>query len=329
MKKAKADIKYYVNVVLMCLLAFAAGYVTSPPLGKYSSFMLLIPIAAASGFVKANAAAKAVVFAACGYLLNSFYGGGTVRSAVCAVLCALCAAVCHYAAELIAGKKAWSVIAGVLLIMFTAIPHAAALGSPFAASESDAGIFNYISDTYGDEDCTVSGLRYDVLERSFYAEISPRGDVSQKYRVSYEDGSVRDAFRAYVEKSAMAETRAAIVAALRAEYPDGKFEVVSEKTVNVFSGSAGPRNMVFSVYISAYVDYAEFARRAGAYASTVRKAGVDFAYLVFYGGRAGEYFRRITLRGIGGPERGAAEFVDPVPSRRFFNRVFGVRTVAG
>ena len=49
MKKPAIDIKYYVNIVLLCLLAFAAGYVTSPHMGKYSSFMLLIPITAAGG----------------------------------------------------------------------------------------------------------------------------------------------------------------------------------------------------------------------------------------------------------------------------------------
>ena len=66
MKKPKVDIKdikYYVNIVLMCLLAFAAGYVVSPHMGKYSSFLLLIPIAVASGFVRVNVFAKAAVFA--------------------------------------------------------------------------------------------------------------------------------------------------------------------------------------------------------------------------------------------------------------------------
>ena len=328
MKRPSFDYKYYVNILLMCLLAFAGGYVTSPHLGKFSSFMFLVPIAAACGFLRINIWVKALTFAACGYLLNSFYSGGMARSASCAALCGVFVIICSYAAELILTKKAARITLGAFMIMLTFFLHAAILGSPFAAVKSENAIREYADREYG-ETFEISGLKYDIENRRFYAELTPRADLSRHFEVWYENGRVHDGCRDYVLKTTMGEARSALVSALRARFPDDGFDVVSEKTVNAAPGAAVPQDMVFSVYIHAYVDDAEFVKRARAYAAAARDAGAEYAYLVFYGGRAGSYYRTVTLRGRGDLERCAPEFINPVKPERFFSKLFGVRLVNG
>ena len=326
MKKPKVDIKnikYYVNIVLMCLLAFAAGYVVSPHMGKYSSFLLLIPIAAASGFVRVNVFAKAAVFAACAYLLCSFYGGTQLRCALCAALCAVCAFACHYAAELILAKKAVRALAGVIIIMLTVVPHVFVLGSPFEAAESDRGVNEYFAANYDAEEYRLSELQFDFTSRRFYAEITPGYDLSVKFPVWYSRAGVTDECLDYLKARAMNDARIKIVAALRAKYPDGRYEVVAEKAVNVFEDGLRPENMVFSVYISAYVTDTEFVRLARAYAAAAKDAGAEYAYLVFYGGRAGSYYRTLTLRGEPEFEKCTPEFISPLVPMRFFLSLAG------
>ncbi|MBQ6182937.1 MAG: hypothetical protein IJK33_03525 [Clostridia bacterium] len=326
MKKPKVDIKdikYYVNVVLMCLLAFAAGYVVSPHMGKYSSFLLLIPIAAASGFVRTNVLAKAAVFAACAYLLSSLYGGTPLRCALCAALCAVCAVACHYAAELILAKKALLALAGVIIIMLTVVPHVFVLGSPFEAAESDRSINEYFAANYDADEYRLSELQFDFSSRRFYAQITPEYDLSVKFPVWYSRAGLTDECLDYLKARAMNDARIRIVTALRAKYPDGRYEVVAEKAVNVFENGLQPGNMVFSIYISAYVTDAEFVRLARAYTAAAKDAGADFAYLVFYGGHAGSYYRTLTLRGEPEFEKCTPEFISPLVPTRFFEKFAG------
>ena len=81
--------------------------------------------------------------------------------------------------------------------------------------------------------------------------------------------------------------------------------------------------MVFSVYISAYVTDTEFVRLARAYAAAAKDAGAEYAYLVFYGGRAGSYYRTLTLRGDNIFEKCAPEFISPLVPMRFFLSLAG------
>ena len=101
--------------------------------------------------------------------------------------------------------------------------------------------------------------------------------------------------------------------------------MVSEKAVNVSAGKVEPENMVFAVYISAYVSDAEFTSRAVRYTEAARNAGAGFAYLVFYGGRAGSYYRTLTLRGDSVFEKAVTRYVSPVKTERFFLELFGAR----
>ncbi len=325
MKKTFADIKYYLQIALLAALAFAGGYATSVKIGPFASCMLLIPAAAAGGFLKTHVLLKAVPFVLFGYFLNSFYGGDTARSVACALLCGACAAACHLSAALIRGKKPLRLIAGIALILAAALPCLYVLGNPFAAFRSEKMLAEYTQNSYGGSGYTAGGLRYDMGAGRFYITVTPDSDRSQSFRIAYDGAGIIDGYRSYALLSQFAKTRSELVSALRDAFPDDKFEVVSEKAVNVFSGNAEPENMVFAVYISAYVSDVEFVRRAVRYTEAARNAGVRFAYLVFYGGRAGSYYRTLTLRGDSVLEKAVTRYVSPVKTERFFLKLFGAR----
>ncbi|MBO4501231.1 MAG: hypothetical protein J5760_03225 [Clostridia bacterium] len=327
MKKAFSETKYYVNTALAVLLAFAGGYATSVHLGYVSSFMLLIPVAAACGFVRLNVVVKAAAFAVCGYFINSFYGGDQLRCVSCAVLCAVCAVACHYAAEMITTKKALYAACGVVLIMLTALPHVFVLGSPAGAVKYDAMLRDYAEEKYGGTGYELSTVRYDMSRRCFRVFITPAKNKSVSYEISYRGGRIVDDYAPYVEKEAMYEARIKLVNALRAKYPNDGFDVVSEKILSADIYSAKPEDMVFSVYINAYVDDAEFVRRAKAYIKAARSGGAEFAYIIFYGGRAGSYYRTLTLRYAAEYETANPEFITPIKCQRFFIKLFGVKPV--
>ena len=325
MKKPDLDIKYYLSIALLVALAFAGGYATSVNIGAFASCMLLVPAAAACGFLKMRFWLKAAAFALFGYFLNSFYGGDTARSIACALLCGACAAACHLGAALIRGKKPLRLSAGIALVLVTALPCLYVLGSPFAAFKSEKLLAEYTRNTYGGSGYTAGGLSYDSGTGRFYVSVTPDTDRSQSFVIAYDGNGIIDGYRSYALLSQFTKARSLLVSALRDAFPDDKFEVVSEKAVNVSAGKVEPENMVFAVYISAYVSDAEFTSRAVRYTEAARNAGAGFAYLVFYGGRAGSYYRTLTLRGDSVFEKAVTRYVSPVKTERFFLELFGAR----
>ena len=324
MKKAFAESKYYLRPAALVLLAFAGGYAVSAKSGVYAAYMLVLPFAAASGFLRLNVFVKAAAFGFFGYFINSFYSGGLERSVVCAALCALCAAVCHYAAELILTKKPALAAIGAVLVIALALPHALAMGDPFAAGKAESAITDYIVETYGEE-TGYSTLRYDIKDGVFYKEITPPEDKTLTFEVTVRDGRIYDGYARRYELAQMASQRTLLAAAIREAFPDDRFDVYPEKAINADRTAIKPENMVFRVYIPAYIDDAAFLRRAESYTAAARKAGVDFAYIVFYGGRAGSYYRTVTLAGVSPLERAYSRYVSPVESERFFLELFGAK----
>ena len=325
MKKAFAESKYYLRPAALVLLAFAGGYAVSVKTGALAAYMLLLPCAAASGFLRLNVLVKTAAFGIFGYFLNSFYSGGLERSIACAALCALCALVCHYAAELMISKKALTAVIGAVLIIALALPHAYVAGNPFAASRAEEALDVYITASYGAGNADVSSLRYDMGEKTFYKEITPPDDKTVSFAVTYRDGRIYDGYARRYELAQMASQRTLLTSALREAFPEDRFEVYPEKAVSADKNAIKPENMVFRVYIPADVNDAEFLRRAEKYTAAARSAGIEFAYLVFYGGRAGSYYRTVKLAGVSPLERAYTRYISPVESERFFLELFGAK----
>lgn len=314
-KTLKKDILNYVNFSLCVILSFAGSYFTLSKLGEWRTLFIVIAFAVANAFVKSKWYIKAACFGAFGYVLHAFYGEGFAESLTCALFCAAVMIACCVAAFLFKKKKAFGVIIALCLIMLTAVVHVVLFGSPVPAFEADEKFGSYIASSYAEGTVESTAVRYDRSSGCFVCGVNAVTEPTEVFTLRYENGRIVDTFGRHFELATMKKGRLDVVNALRAVYPDDGFTVESHSIQGFrFIRAENPTDvptdiMVFDVYISAYLTVDDFIGKAVSYMRTLLDAGVNVGKINFYGGRAGLYYRRLTLDGAYVPYDTTVNFV--------------------
>ena len=315
-KNIKNDIVNYVNFSLCVVLSFAGGFFTLARLGPMRTVFIVIAAAVLNSFVRTKWYLKVACFGVFGYVLHSFYGEGYGESLVCALFCAGVMLLAQIAFTGIKKKKALPIIVSALLIMSTIAVHVLLLGSPLDAFKAKDAINGYISENYIDDSVEKSEVRYDRSTGYFVCDINSVTEPTEIYTLVFKNSGIYDPFRDHVELSLMKGKRLEAVNALRAVFPDDGFAVESNSIQGFVFSKAGVTDdtdhsaeMVFDIYISAYLTEEAFAEKAASYMKTLLECGIKVSKINFYGGRAGLYYRCITLLGTNVPQRITVRFV--------------------
>ena len=315
-KSIKSDIMNYVNFSLCVALSFAGGFFTLARLGPMRTVFIVIAAAVLNSFVKTKWHLKVACFGVFGYVLHSFYGEGFDESLVCALFCAGVMLLAQMTFTGIKQKKILPIIVSVILIMSTFAAHVLLFGSPLDAFEAKDVINGYISENYISDSVEKSETRYDRGTGHFVCDINSVTEPTEIYTLVFKNNGIYDPFRDHVELSLMKGKRLEVVNTLRAFFPDDGFTAESNLIQDFSFSKAGVTDdadhsaeMVFDIYISAYLTEEDFAEKAASYMKTLLDNGIRVSKINFYGGRAGLYYRRITLLGTYVPQRITVDFV--------------------
>ena len=303
-KTKKNEILNYVNFSLCVLLSFGGCFFTLAKLGEIRTLFIVIAFAVANAFVKTKWYLKVACFFAFGYVMHSFYGEGFGESLTCALFCAFVMLAAIIMLGLAKRKKSVSFVFAIVLIMSTFRAHVVLFGSPFSAFAAKDSINGYIEKNYLVQSIEKSEVRFDRRLGCFVCDINSVTEPTEIFTVSLRNGRIYDTFRDHLEISLMKGKRLEIVTTLRKAFPNESFTVKSDSIQGFHLVKAGitdtedrSKRTVFDIYITAYLTQEDFASKAVAYTDALLDAGIDFGKINFYGGRAGNYYRRLTLIG--------------------------------
>ncbi len=302
-QKSRQNLMEYANLALACLFSFAGGFFILPESGVLSTFMLIIPFAFACALLKLKWWIKLLFFAGFGYVLSAIYNykAGAAVNIITGVVCGTLVTLAMVSVWLFKKKKPIYIAAAAVIVAAAAF-HIAVMGSPVEAFRSDGVIKNYYSERYDSEAVALSATYYNREKGVFCADIYGKTDLTSVYTIYVFGGTVSDSYDKYVEFTLMEETRLAVTEALRSAFPDASFTVKQETISDYPNGKISPSDttdysgrMSIGIYIPSDITYTRFLSRAKLYALTVNDAAIGVEKLSFYGGKAGDYVRRINL----------------------------------
>lgn len=331
-KTTKKEILNYVNFSLCVVLSFAGSFFTLARLGEIRTLFIVAAFAAANAFVKTKWYLKIACFGVFGYILHSFYGEGFEESLTCALFCAFVMLALNVALHFFKKKKAPFVTVAVVLIMSTFGAHFLLFGSPSAAFGAAERFDEYTEKNYIDQAVEKSEVRYDRKLGCFVCDINSVTEPTEVYTLVLKDGRISDQFREHIEISLMKGKRLEILEVLHKVFPNESFNVKSNSIQGYHFAKAGitdtedrSKEMVFDIYIPAYLTMPDFIEKAVSLASSISDAGIDYCKINFYGGRAGKYFRRLTLLDSVLPQNTEVEFVPHCFADLLASRLIGYK----
>lgn len=302
MEKSKnTTLRYYIDLVAVCVLAFVSAYMLLPKGGKWATLPVCTVCAVAVGFTRVKRLFSAVIFAVSAYFVSSFFVGDFGFSVVCAVFSGICCLVGCLAARLTRSRKALCAVAAVFLVAIGCAAHFFLFGSPLTAFPASDTLEAYVSESYTDS-VKTNGLRYDRAKRLYFTEIYGTNDVTNVCTL-YSDGTyVIDNYRTRAVNSLMSDARLKIQLALREAYPDGKFTVVPagisafpEGKLDVSQQSDDLSRMSFDINVTTALTPDAFASLAGDYIRAVADAGLRPAHIRVRGGDVGQHFLTVKV----------------------------------
>ena len=297
MEKSKnTTLRYYIDLIVVCALAFVSAYMLLPKGGKWATLPFCIVCAVAAGFTRVKWLFSSIIFAISAYFVSSFFVGDFEFSVVCAAFSGVCCLVGCLAAKFTESRKALAAVAAVFLVAIGCAGHFYLFGSPLSAFHASDTLEAYVSENYTDS-VKTNGLRYDRAKRLYFTEIYGTNNVTDICTL-YSDGTyVIDNYRARAVNSLMSDARLKVQLALRDAYPNGKFSVVSagisafpEGKLDVSEQFSDLSRMSFDINVSTALTLDDFASLAGEYIRAVAKAGLRPAHIRVRGGNVGKHF---------------------------------------
>lgn len=294
------SIAEYVNIILVCLLAFGGSYFILPKSGILSTLMLIIPFAFACALLKVKGYVKVLSFAGFGYIMSTIYTDSAFQSLLTGIICGALVVLAMITIWLFRQKKPLYIALGSVIIALTALFHVMVMGNPVNAFNSKELIQNYYEDNFDKETVSLSGTYYDREKAAFRADIYDKDTPSLKYPVYIFGKTVNENYSGYVEKSLMEGKRIEITNALRRVYPNATF-YVKPLSISAFPrGKISPSDgfdysgrMSFIIYIPNDLTVTRFKERIKDYTATLCNADTGVEHIYFCGGIADEYYRVI------------------------------------
>lgn len=327
----KSDFSTYTAIAVTCLLAFAGAYCTLTDNGILSTFMLLIPCAAGAAFVKLDFRIKLAAFVGFGYILNSLYNSTAAQSAVSAIMCGFVITVIHWGIVLLRRKGILYKLTAAALIASSLICHILVFGNPVSAVSSRNSLEAYVNEHYNTDSCRISRVYYNTNEKCFAVDINYKDEVTNVFTICDKGTYIKDGFGKYTEIQLMKEARLDIQLALREAFPEGRFTVLSDFIGSYPKGLYDKNDksdytsaMRFKVIIPSEMPDAEFERLVLSYHAIISKSGLTPFSITYYGGKAGYYFRKISLRMTCLPQNTVPEYIHPYNCKISVNEVLEI-----
>ena len=291
-----ADIRYYIDLICVVMLGFVAVYMTLPTLGKWASLPVCILCGVAAGFTKLKWLLSAGIFALTSYFVASFFVGGFEYSITTAVFAALSLLAGCLAVKLLKSRGVLQIILAAVLLAAGCFGHFILFGSPLKSFPASEKLNAYINSAY-DDTVSVSGMAYNRKNGAFYCNIRPEKNYTAEKTIYCDGDMITDNFRSYAQTELMSDARLKLQLALRDEFPNGKFNVISrsvstfpENRISFAAQYEDITQMNFDINVTIALRTDDFARLAKSY--TLALAGRDIrpASLRLRSGDSGKTF---------------------------------------
>ncbi len=292
----KSGTKYYIDLICVGITGFFAAYMTLPQVGKWASVPFGVICGLLAGFTGLKWLISAGIFGIMTYFTVSFFVGGLTYSATSALFVAVMAITGGLAAKLIKKRRTVHIIAAAVLIAASCVGHFVLFGNPVMSFSASDMIESYVSETY-DDTVHVSGISYNRALRTFYCRVYGDHDRSVEKSIYCNGRTINDTFRDYAETSLMSDARLKLQLALREEFPNGKFTVISrgisgfpDGIISFSSQYDDISRMSFDIEIPTALETKKFAALAKNYVDALAEHGFCPASLKVRGGDAGKLF---------------------------------------
>lgn len=297
----KSGAKYYIELICVGIAGFLAAYMTLPQVGKWASVPFGVICGVLAGFSGIKWLISAGVFGVMTYFTVSFFVGGLTYSVTSTLFVALLAIVGGLAAKLIKKRRTVHIVAAAALIAVSCVGHFMLFGNPVMSFSASDMIENYVSETY-DGTVHVSGISYNRTLRTFFCRVYGDHDRSVEKSIYCNGKLINDTFRDYAETALMSDARLELQLALREEFPNGKFTVISkgisafpDGTISFSSQYDDISRMSFDIEIPTALETKNFAVLAKSYVNALAKRGLCPASLKVRGGDAGKLFLSVEV----------------------------------
>lgn len=292
----KSGVKHYIELICVGIAGFLAAYMTLPQVGKWASLPFCVICGLLAGFTELKWLISAGVFGVMTYFTTSFFVGRLTYSVTSTLFVALAAIIGGLAAKLIKKRRTANIVAAVALIAVGCVGHFALFGNPVMSFSASGMIENYVAETY-DDTVHVGGISYDRALRTFFCTVYGENDRSVEKTI-YSNGRIlKDNFRDYAEKAIMTDARLELQLALRDEFPNGRFTVVSkgisgfpDGVISLSKQYDDISRMSFDIEIPTALETEKFAVLAKNYIYALAERGIRPASLKVRGGNAGKLF---------------------------------------
>lgn len=292
----KSGAKHYIELICVGIAGFLAAYMTLPQVGKWASIPVCVICGMIAGFSGLKWLISAGIFGVMTYFTVSFFVGGLTYSVTSALFVAATAIIGGLAAKLIKKRRTVNVIAAIALIAVGCVGHFALFGNPVMSFSASEMIESYVNGTY-DDTVHVGGISYDRSLRTFFCTVYGDHDRSVEKAIYCNGKLLNDSFRDYAETALMTDARLELQLALREEFPNGRFTVVSKGISGFPDGIISfskqyddISRMSFDIEIPTALSTKDFAALAGSYIYALAERGIQPASLKVRGGDAGKLF---------------------------------------
>lgn len=297
-----SQVMLYIKQISVCLLAFGGAGLILPECGIWSSFPFLAAAAVLAALIGCSKWLNLAFFGIFGYLLYSFFGSSFKQSLLAAALCLLASAVGLISVNLLKKKRIITIAFAVLILAAQVAVHIYFFGDPVTALRSDSLLSSYAYSRFDTDAVTVGKTYFDRDSRLFRTDVYGNSDITEIRPIYCVNDRVVDSYTPYAELSLMSDKRLELQLLLREHYPDSRFTVAPgfisgypDATVSPADTTDYSGRMHFSLFIPTEMSDASFVSLCHEYMNVIRQSGAGIRSVTYYGGKAGVYYRKLTL----------------------------------
>ncbi|MBR5527887.1 MAG: hypothetical protein IKV97_02700 [Clostridia bacterium] len=201
-------------------------------------------------------------------------------------------------------KRKLFVFPGVLLLILGVAGYFAVFGNPISAFSAKNENIAYIEERYGEDAPNIRHTYYDFSKKTYFTNVSFIDQTYMNADIGIENGKIYDGYSNYYEYKLLSTRRNEMAKLLGGHFADGRFALRINTSQTDISASAKEAQEPQKFYGKMVFDLAfydqlreteDFVNECERCAEYLKKAGIEFASVNYYGAFADEFLFEMNV----------------------------------